>query len=220
MAAGGRQLWPIVWRLAGLVVLILLANQASGWLIELLKMELTPKTEPMIHRIIMAVVVVYALLIAVPFVPAMEIGIALMVLVGPGIAPLVYLATVLGLFVSFLIGSFVPQPWLQAALRFLLLERASRLVGELEPLSRKDRLAALTSRAPRRFVPLLLRHRYIAVALALNTPGNALIGGGGGISLVAGLSKLYTPLGYLVTLALAVAPVPLAVLIFGQEVFS
>lgn len=60
-------------------------------------------------------------------------------------------------------------------------------------------------------MPRLLRHRYLALAVALNLPGNTLLGGGGGIALMAGLSGLYPMPAYLTTVAIAVAPVPLLV---------
>ena len=66
------------------------------------------------------------------------------------------------------------------------------------------------------YIPWLLKHRYIAVIVALNVPGNALIGGGGGIALLAGMSGLFTFPRYLAALALAVLPVPLFVLIMGS----
>ena len=44
--------------------------------------------------------------------------------------------------------------------------------------------------APRRLVPWLTRHRAITLIVLINLPGNTLLGGGGGIALVTGLSKL------------------------------
>jgi hypothetical protein len=63
----------------------------------------------------------------------------------------------------------------------------------------------------------LLRFRYLALAVAFNIPGNYLVGGGGGIALMAGVSRLYSVPGFLFTIALSVAPVPLAVLFFGTD---
>lgn len=201
-----------------IVAIIISANLAGAWLVDLLKIELTPSNEHFIHQVIMVSVIMYAFMIAIPFVPGIEIGLALLVMVGPDIAVLVYGCTVLGLFVSFLIGYFIPQAWLKLGLQTLHLQRVSRLVGRMEHLGTKERLAFLVSRAPSRTIPFFVRHRYIALAVVLNIPGNALIGGGGGISIAAGLSKLYSPPAFLATLALAVAPVPLAVLVFGQKV--
>ena len=84
----------------------------------------------------------------------------------------------------------------------------------------QDRLAFITSKAPNRYVPLLLRHRYIALAVVVNIPGNVIIGGGGGIALMAGISRLYTLPGFLIAIAIAVAPLPLAILLFGEDVLS
>jgi hypothetical protein len=89
------------------------------------------------------------------------------------------------------------------------LERAQELVLRMAPLGPEARQALLLERARARLLPGLVRHRHLALALAFNLPGNALIGGGGGIALAAGMSGLYPWLHYLLTVALAVAPVPL-----------
>jgi hypothetical protein len=56
---------------------------------------------------------------------------------------------------------------------------------------------------------VLLRYRYLALALAVNLPGNVILCGGGGIALMAGLSRLFDPLPFLLTILLAVLPVPM-----------
>jgi hypothetical protein len=53
--------------------------------------------------------------------------------------------------------------------------------------------------------------------VAINLPGNIVIGGGGGIALMAGLSRLFSPSGFVVTVAIATLPIPLAWLIFGEN---
>jgi hypothetical protein len=65
---------------------------------------------------------------------------------------------------------------------------------------------------------LALRYRYIAMALAVNTPGNSLIGGGGGIMIMVGLSGLFTPMQTLIAILVAVSPVPLAVFFLGLQI--
>ena len=54
---------------------------------------------------------------------------------------------------------------------------------------------------------------YLAIAVALNLPGNALFGGGGGIGLITGMSKIVRYKTYIAVLALAIAPLPLTLLI-------
>jgi hypothetical protein len=51
----------------------------------------------------------------------------------------------------------------------------------------------------------------LTLAVLLNLPGNIIIGGGGGIALIAGMTRLYSPPTYLTTIAIAVAPVPVIV---------
>ena len=143
-----------------------------------------------------------------------------MVMLGPRIALLVYLCTVAGLGLAFLLGRMVPLSVLATISQDVKLKRTSRLLREIEPMSKQQRLALLVDRAPKRFIPLLLRYRYLALAVALNIPGNYLIGGGGGIALFAGVSRLYSVSGYLLTIALSVAPVPLAVFFFGSQLLN
>ena len=90
------------------------------------------------------------------------------------------------------------------------------LVQSLEPLSAELRLATLINHAPKRIVPMLLKHRYIAIIVALNVPGNAIIGGGGGIALLAGMSGLFTMPRFFASVSLAALPVPLFVMLTGS----
>ncbi|MCO6746545.1 hypothetical protein KQH42_30565, partial [Streptomyces sp. CHA1] len=59
---------------------------------------------------------------------------------------------------------------------------------------------------------------YVALALAVNTPGNSIIGGGGGIMMMAGLSGIFSPLATFLTVTIAVSPVPLAVVFLGLRI--
>ena len=59
----------------------------------------------------------------------------------------------------------------------------------------------------------ILRHRCCALGVLFNTPGNSLIGGGGGIAIATGASRLLGFPHFLATVVIAVAPVPAAILI-------
>jgi hypothetical protein len=52
--------------------------------------------------------------------------------------------------------------------------------------------------------------------LLLNLPGNAALGGGGGIAMMSGFCRLFTFAGFVTTVALAVAPMPLLILLTGS----
>ncbi len=162
-------------------------------------------------------VVLYALLMAIPFVPGIEIGVALLAMHGKTIAPFVFFGTFSGLTLAFLAGRLMPLGPLERALRDLHLIRAADLVARIAPLDRDQRLALIRQVLPRRLAPHLLRWRYLAIAIALNVPGNAVIGGGGGIALLAGLSGLFSTRATLATFALAVSPVPILIVLFGLE---
>lgn len=66
-----------------------------------------------------------------------------------------------------------------------------------------------------RAVRLAVRYRHVALAVAAPTPGNPVIGGGGGIMPMAGPSGILSPLANVATTAIAVSAVPLAMVFFG-----
>jgi hypothetical protein len=163
---------------------------------------------------LLLLLVAYALLVAVPFVPGVEIGLSLLAMEGAPIAPAVYCATLVGLGLAFCAGAWLPQAVLERTLADLRLTRAAALVETVTPLDREARLAFLHGHAPRWLRPFAERYRYIVLAALVNLPGNALIGGGGGILFLAGFSRLFQPGWMIVTMALAVLPVPLAMMLF------
>lgn len=209
------RLLGIVAKFAALLLLIYAGSLASDWLTSRFVPHLTPSTEPLVHRMIMMAVLVYMVCMMLPFVPGMEIGLALMVVFGPPIVPLVYGATVLALSLSFLLGRLVPQSSIILILESIQLNRLARLFAELHSLDRQDRLPWLLRHAPGRFAPLLLKFRYLALMLLFNLPGNAVLGGGGGIAMTAGFSRIYSFGGFVAAVALAVSPVPFIIIFTG-----
>lgn len=169
------------------------------------------RSEPMFHRLILLAGAVYMLLLAVPFMPGVEIGITMILVLGPKICFLVYVCTVFALIPPFLIGRLIPARHCVRVLAFLGLDKMRAIMEGLAPLTGEDRLAFLIKNAPNRMTPFLLRHRFIALAIAINLPGNSLIGGGGGIAMLAGVTGLYPLPAYVLTVAIAVAPVPLLI---------
>jgi hypothetical protein len=222
MTVGGAATRPwlsfslrLAWKVALLVGLIVAAKLAGEWVEARLATHLTPSTEPVVHRAIMVALALYVVLMALPFVPGVEIGLTLIAMFGGKIVPVVYGATVLALFCSFMAGRLLPETALPRLLDGLRLHRAAAAIRRVEALPREQRLEVLVQNAPSGIVPFLLRHRYLALMVALNIPGNALIGGGGGLGLAAGYSRLFGTGGYIAAITLAVAPIPLALIIFG-----
>ncbi|MEL0108377.1 MAG: hypothetical protein VW802_15730 [Rhodospirillaceae bacterium] len=188
----------------------------SQWLIDLVGVDLSPGVKSHARHVVMAGIALYTGLMALPFVPGMEISVALLAAFGHQVAVLIYAATVTALAISYLIGRLVPIRLIAKLFESLGQKRAVNLVHRLEPLSAEQRLETLIAHAPKRFVPSLLKYRYIAIAVALNVPGNAVIGGGGGIALLAGISGLFTFPRYLAIISIAVLPVPLTVWMLGS----
>ncbi len=201
-----------------LIAIIVLATWGVHMIREALDLQIRPDNEQQVHKAIMLGVVAYVSLLAMPFVPGAEIGIALLAGFGAAIAPLVYVCTLVAMMLAFTVGRFLPIAALERLLRALRLRRAADLVAHAAPLSKDERIAMLLDGQSQRLLPLALRYRYVALAVALNTPGNSIIGGGGGIMILAGLSGIFTPLWIFVTVVVAVSPVPLAVFYLGLGV--
>jgi len=193
--------------------LLAAGHWGSGWLSDLIGESLGGGARSHEFHVLIGGVLFYALLMAIPFVPGMEISLALLAVFGPGVAVAIYVATVGALTISCLIGRMLPVTLIAPLFGSLGLRRARELVERLQHLNSGQRLDVLLEHAPRRIVPALLRHRYIAVIVALNTPGNAVIGGGGGIALLAGMSGLFTLPRFIASVALAALPVPLFIIL-------
>jgi hypothetical protein len=202
-------------RFALLLGFLALATWGAHAIREALDLEIRPGNEQMVHRAIMAGAVAYVGLLALPFVPGAEIGIAMLAAFGPGIAPLIYVCTVASMMLAFTVGRFLPIAALERLLSALRMRRAAALVARAAPLAPQDRLAMLLEGRPRGAAARAIRWRYLALALAVNVPGNSVIGGGGGIMMLAGLSGVFSPLATFAAVALAVSPVPLAVMFLG-----
>ena len=202
-------------RIAIVLAIIILLNFAGTWLGQQINFQLFPRHESMLQGALLIALLLYILLMATPFMPGLEVGMAVMFLFGSKSALLVYFCTIVALSISYTIGRFFPLNIVRRLLKWLYLEKASELVIELEPLAQQERLDYLSGKAPSRITPFLLKHRFVTIAVLLNLPGNALIGGGGGIGLVVGMSRLVPFHPYVLVMAIAVSPVPLCIYLQG-----
>ena len=151
-----------------------------------------------------------AILLGLPFVPSVEMGLMMMVVFGREGAVAAWLATIAGLAMAHAAGRYMPSEWLRHwMLRHGLLPEGGD--SDQSPmLALMDRLH-LSDRRGHRIGAFLLQHRYLLFAALINMPGNSVLGGGGGIALVSGFTRLYRWPHFLLTVALASLPIPLAV---------
>lgn len=168
---------------------------------------------------ILIILLVYILLIAFPFVPGAEIGFALLLIFGAQFAGVLYLATVAALTFSFSIGRLAPACSLEHLSAPLGFARIAQLLSKSRAEAYLVSVQSVGAYALPNWIHWLVRHRRCTLAVLINTPGNTLIGGGGGIALAAGVSRLITFREFLISVSLAVAPVPLIVMLaawFGR----
>ena len=210
-----RQIIWVCVRLLALALLVWGAIYIGDQVKDALGIEILPHNEAMAYKVILLSILVYTVLLAIPFVPGAEIGVTLLAVFGASVAPIIYGATVAGLCLAFLVGRTIPAKVTCRFLRRIGQVRTADLITAIEVAPPRDREDILLSLIDHPALRQVARRRYIALALLINTPGNVVLGGGGGLSLLAGLSLAYSPLGFFATVAIAVAPVPFAMMAFG-----
>lgn len=174
----------------GAVLLILIAlipaafmNTLPGWLEAAASDPLT----------LIAACLLYAVLLAVPFVPSVEIGLLIMVVFGKYGAVGAWLATLAGLNMAYGIG------------RFVVRQHAG---GDLQlPARMQARIDRLGRHLPPGWVPAL------ALAGLLNLPGNTALGGGGGIAMLYSATRTLSWPTFALTTSLATVALPLLFLV-------
>jgi len=203
----------ILFRFALVALAIVLLNIGTSWAIERLEIQVWPEHMEIVDRVVLTGVILYICLMALPFLPGVEIGLALMMMLGTKGIALVYVCTLLALAIGFGIGRVFPTHVLMSFLRWLQLTRAEALLRSFDETPPEDRLQFLAEKASTRVLSVLLKQRYLLLALLLNLPGNVVIGGGGGIAMMAGMSRLYSFPKYLLLIAVAILPGPILVML-------
>jgi len=154
--------------------------------------------------------ILYILLLSLPFVPGVELGILLMCAFGKEGIVFVYLATVAGMSLAFLIGRLIPRRWFDAGLERL--GNSQSCAGPSDEIEKMaDCISAGRKHFPSWLKSYLAKYRYLTIAILVNLPGNYILGGGGGISIACGASRRISWKGFLLTMVLAVSPVPILV---------
>ena len=152
----------------------------------------------------------YALSLALPFVPGMELGLLIMAVFGIQGALVAYTATIGGLSLAYALGRMLPERLIAEWLgRVGIAVPKDGVASAMQGMLTESRLGR---RAVHRLGALLLDHRYVALGVCLNLPGNSVVGGGGGLGLLCGLSRQFSWCGYLLAVAVAVSPLPILVL--------
>jgi len=168
-----------------------------------------------LNKMVLMILAIYILASALPFVPGAEIGWLMLGAFGSKIALTVYLCMITALCLAFFAGRLIPPSVLRRMFLFVGLNRAAQLVDDTQAMTPNQRLEVLSQSASGRFAPFALRFRYVALGIAFNVPGNSIAGGGGGMALFAGMSRLFTVPAFCLTTLIAVAPVPLVIYLLG-----
>ncbi len=153
--------------------------------------------------------IIFILAAAVPFVPGAEIGFCLLVAFGTDVAGAVYVAMLSALFLAFFAGRLLPPEY--SARHLKVLAARQRLLQFRCRSGKFGKSGGVISN----FLWLMTTNKYLTLCIALNTPGNTILGGGGGLALFAGASRKFSYLGFGLTASVAVLPIPLVFFFLG-----
>jgi len=151
-----------------------------------------------------------AVLLGLPFVPSVEMGLMMMTVFGREGAIAAWLATIAGLSLAHAAGRYMPADRVHHWLDRHGLLPATRDPGKPVMDELLERLH-LSEKKGHRVGTFLLRHRYLLFAALINVPGNSVLGGGGGIALICGFTRLFRWAPFILTVSLASLPIPLLV---------
>lgn len=192
-----------------LLAILVLFCFVGAWASQFLHHRLWPLDTAEVQMVAVILLIVYAICMMLPYLPAIELGLILLAMLDIEGVLVLYLVTVAALTVSYGIGRVIPVAVLQSLFRFLHLHKASELFCARGECDENEQIDRFIEHAPKKMVPFLLNHRYCVLAVLVNTPGNMIIGGAGGIAMMSGMSRVFGPVKFVATVLLAVSPLPL-----------
>ncbi len=173
----------------------------SDWLAMLEKMREMPS-------MLFSVTLVYAICLAVPYVPGVELGLMIMLIFGRTGILMAWIGTVIGLTLAFSIGVWFRTHFRDSDYLRRWRSRAKDFRVESNQQLQQTNVGAWLATKIAKFKSA---SPYLLLGALFNLPGNWLIGGGGGIALVGGLSGKLRWLPYVLTVMIATAGVPILV---------
>ena len=191
-----------------LIVLLLLLSGLGSGVGQLFHFQIWPEDAQHVDLAIALLFLAYSVCMIIPFMPAIELGLLLLMMLDIRGVVFLYGVTVISLTISFWLGRLIPLAFLVRIFNFLHLPKAGDLLNKASQQGEPLKIDILLTGAPKKIIPFMLRHRYWLVAFALNLPGNAIIGGGGGIGMICGMSRLLSYSNYIFTIAIAAIPLP------------
>ena len=202
------------------IAVMLLLSVVGAWSNEYLHSQLWPGNFEQAQTLIVCLLLLYAVCMMLPFMPAIELGLLLLAMLDIQGVVWLYLVTVLALTASYGMGRLIPVSMLKKLFQYLHFQRASDLLCCAGECGEKEQIERFIEHAPKRLVPFLLRHRYCVFAVAINTPGNMIIGGAGGIAMMSGFSRIYGFGRFVLTVLIAVSPLPILTILSKLMIFS
>ncbi len=200
-------------KLSAIALFIIFANVGVSRLVDALEVQIWPQHLETVDRAVLFGVILYIVLMATPFLPGIELGLVLMIMLGPKGILVTYVCTLIALTLSYSLGRLIPGHILVSFLQWLQQARAAALLSDFNTTAPDERLRFLAERSAKRAIPILMKRRYLVLALLLNLPGNALIGGGGGIAMTAGMSRVYSFPRYFLLISIAILPGAILILL-------
>ncbi len=182
---------------------------AGSWSNQYLFGQLWPLDFEGASLMIISLVSIYTICMILPFMPAIELGLILLAMLDIQGVLWLYLITVIALTISYGIGQSIPVRILKKAFEYLHCHKAGNLLCDNGECNETEQIDRFIAHAPKQFVPFLLRHRYCILGISINTPGNMIIGGAGGIAMMTGMSRAFGFEQFVLSVFIAVSPLPI-----------
>ena len=189
--------------LVGLAILALVVSWLLGLEMDLAQLLREARNSP---ELFWGAALLYALCLAIPYMPGLELGLLMMMVFGrPGVV-VAYLGTLAGLSLAFQAGRLIRS-------RASRSQRFSGWLSRAESWDQDSQQVLQGSAVSRRLARFINQRGgtgdYLLLGLLINLPGNWVLGGGGGIALVSGLTGRLRWRGFFLTVMLATCVIPI-----------
>ncbi|MET0064508.1 MAG: hypothetical protein ABW176_19640, partial [Candidatus Thiodiazotropha endolucinida] len=130
-----RPRWAVTLVKVFAILLALIAlNVLISNLIDAMEIQIWPEHLDIVDRAVVIGIILYIVLMATPFLPGIEMGLILMMVLGPKGVVVIYICTLIALSIGFFIGRVFPASLIVTFLQWLNFDRAAALLKRFDAI--------------------------------------------------------------------------------------
>jgi hypothetical protein len=204
-----KKILPPRWILLilGVVIALIAVGQLLGIPLSELKSTASSLQNNFGWKTVLVGGLIYAILLSIPFFPGVELAWMIIFFFGKDAVVLIYLYTLLGLSLSFVAGRNLNIICPPCSDKLKSVE--DKYHEKFNSLAEKIHRVFSSKTCNLYFNCLLKKIHYLVLGILINIPGNSVLGGGGGIALLSGMNRSFSWRGFLITICVAIAPLPI-----------